>query len=138
MSLEQVIKVLGPPDSARYHWETTPKEARQADEARQRASKEADEKGLKGPEQRSFVDKATNHVMTEITKRAPNGMFLEYITRGFQLVVFKDQGLMPIFCFSENAPLLRPFTGKTSKGIGVGAFREEIRECLRTPFAKIR
>ena len=136
MSLEQVIEVLGPPDSARYHWETTPKEARQADEARQRASKEADEKGLKGPEQRRFVDKATNHVMTEITKRAPNGMFLEYISRGFQLVVFKDQGLIRIFCFSENAPLLRPFTGKTSKGIGVGATMQEIENAYGPPSQK--
>jgi hypothetical protein len=133
MSVEQVIEVLGRPDNASDHGEPTAEEARQLDETFQRASKEADEKGLKGPEKRHFVSEATNSL--SITQRAPDGMCLDYISRGFELIVLKDQGLVRIFCYGENAGK-RPFTGKTSKGIGIGATVQEIENAYGPPSDK--
>ncbi len=133
MSIEQVIEVLGPPDDASDHWESTPDEARQLDETFQRASKEADEKGLRGSEKRDFVSQATSSL--GITQRAPNGMCLDYISRGFELIVLNDQGLVRLFCYGENAGK-RPFTGKTSKGIGMGATMQEIESAYGPPTSK--
>ncbi len=123
MSAEQVIALLGRPDDASYYWKLTPGESRQRDEILERASKEVVEKGLKGAEKSRFINEALNRV--KITKRTPSGIYLDYISRGFQLIVLKDQGLIQILCVGEDFGK-RPFTGKTSKGIGIGATMQEI------------
>lgn len=133
MSVEQVIEVLGQPDNASDHREPTPEEQRQLDEAYQKASKEANEKGLRGSEKGHFVNEATSSL--SITQRAPNGTGLDYLSRGFGLVVLKDQGLVRIFCYGENAGM-RPFTGKTSKGIGMGATVQQIEKAYGSPSHK--
>ncbi len=135
MSLAQVIEVLGRPDNAGHYWEYTPEEARRVDDAMRKASKEADAKGLKGIKKARFVSETTNRNSPKISKRDPSGTSLIYISRGFHLSVDKVQGLLRVFCFGKDS-LMRPFTGKTSKGIGIGATGQEIEKIYGPPSAK--
>jgi hypothetical protein len=130
MSLEQVIAALGQPDNASDHRELTPEEERQQDEAYEEASKKADKKELKGMEKGRFVSEAIGKRSAD--QRSPNGMCLEYISRGFVLYVLKDKGLVRIFCYGDNSGM-RPFAGKTSKGIGMGATVQEIEIAYGPP-----
>jgi len=123
MSVEEVIDVLGRPDDASYCWIPTPEESRHIDEVFERASKEVVENGLKGGEKSRFINEAINRA--KLTKRTPNGMYLDYVSRGFQLVVLIDQGLIHVSCVGEDFGK-RPFTGKTFEGIGMGATMQEI------------
>ena len=133
MSLEKVVEVLGRPENASYYWDLTPEETRQIDEAYRRASQEAEEKGLKGIKQAQFANAAANRV--KIAKRAPSGMSLDYISRGFKLVVSKDQGLVRLFCYGKGHGM-RPFTGKTFKGVGMGVTTKELEKIYGPPSAK--
>jgi hypothetical protein len=125
MRLEDVLAALGTPDLASNYYEYTPEESRQMREAKRKASREADKKGLKGLDKRNFVSQATQSVCDEITKREPSGINLTYLSRGFLLVLLKDQGLTRISCVGEHLAM-RPFTGKTSNGIALGATMQEI------------
>jgi hypothetical protein len=132
MSLEKVFEVLGPPDIASDFHEYTPEEARERDEIDRKASQEADEKGLNRDEKFRFVMEAMQPFHAKIAKRHPNGMCLEYLSRGFMLYVLHDQGFIRAFCYGENTGM-RPFTGKTSEGIGIGATRQEIERVYGPP-----
>jgi len=135
MSVEKVIEVLGRPDNASYYFEYTPEETRQDEEAYRRASKEADEKGLKGAEKTRFINEEVNRNSPKITKRPPSGMVLDYMSRGFGVDVHKDQGLTSVVCYGKDTGT-RPFTGKTPKGIGIGATIQEIENAFGPPFRK--
>jgi hypothetical protein len=125
MSVEEVIEVLGRPDDASCYWKPTPEASRHLDEILERASKEVVEKGLKGAEKSRFINEAMNRV--KIIKRTPSGMYLDYISRGFRLVVLNDQGLIQVSCVGEDSGK-RPFTGKTFEGIGMGATLQQIED----------
>ena len=132
-----MIQALGRPDNAREQWGHTPEEGRQLDEAWKKASKEADIKGLKDVEKSRFLQEAVNKtgILIATTQRAPNGMGLDYISRGFELNVSNDKGLVGIACRGD-APSMRPFTGKTSAGIGIGATLHDIESAYGAPSNK--
>ena len=133
MSLEKLVEVLGRPDNASYYLLNMPEEYRQVDEARRKASKEADEKGLAGQEKRFFIGDAIRSL--NIARPTLKHILLSYISRGFELNVSMDEGLVGISCFAESE-VMRPFTGKTSKGIGMGATVPEIENVYGPPSDK--
>ena len=133
MSLKQVLEVLGRPDYAGAHWENTAEETKLVDETSRKASEEAAAKGLKGSERSLFVQNAVRDL--HLRKRPWEGMSLEYYSRGFALITSEDQGLIRIFCSAAYVDR-RPFTGKTSKGIRMGATVPEIEQAYGTPDVK--
>ena len=137
MSLRQVIDVLGRPDDAWENWEFSSEESKHFEEIFKKASKEADEKGLKGSDKNQFINEKTKKVMDSFNflQRGPNGMCLVYMSRGFRLDITNDLGLVSLICFGEDSPY-RPFTGKTSKGIGIGSTMQEIEKAYGPPSFK--
>ena len=54
-------------------------------------------------------------------------MGLWYSDRGFRLEVAKDKGLRGVLSYAHH-PGMQPFSGKTDKGIAMGASIEEIEK----------
>ena len=133
MNVEKVIEVLGPPDNASHFGKRSPEEQRQFEEIYQNASKEAEKKGLKGIwRARLMLDAMYDALVSRNLQRPKDGTQLNYGSRGFELKVLKEQGLVQIICYGEGWDASRPFTGKTSKGIGMGATAQEIEVRLWT------
>lgn len=134
MSIEEVVAVLGRPDDATYHAEFTPEDEPRVSKIYREASQEADAQGLTGNEKNRFVNKTSASLMASF-KRINHGIELEYLSRGFSVIVFDDGGLVRIFCYGED-PGWRPFTGKTAQGIGIGATMAEVEKAYGEPSVK--
>ncbi|MFV1968501.1 MAG: outer membrane lipoprotein carrier protein LolA [Pirellulaceae bacterium] len=133
MTLKRVLDVLGPPDNAFAQIEYTAKEQKEVDATYKKATKEAAEKGLNKAEQRRYVNEATNRL--DLNHRPADGVTLEYLSRGYVVIVTKEQGLLRIFC-DGGSPNMRPFTGRTAKGIRMGATVEQIEKAYGPPDRK--
>jgi hypothetical protein len=127
MTLEQVIAGLGRPDDVAEHWEPSPDEQREIDAAFKQAAAEADEKGLTGRERALYINRSINRKPSKATARPPAGMTLDYHSRGITLIVSNEQGLTRIFCKGRGVGM-KPFTGRTSTGIALGATVAQIEE----------
>jgi outer membrane lipoprotein-sorting protein len=119
MTAEQVIEALGKPDEMREYWKHTPEE----DQLLEKAHKEAEEKNLDPFERERYIQEARKGM--DPTTRTPDGVHLRYTSRGFAANVEREEGFTGIQCHVGH-PGMRDFTGKTDKGIGMAATREEV------------
>ncbi len=109
----------------------SPEEDKRVDEAYAKAIEEVTEKNVNGAERRAYVNDALNRV--GIMNRPANGVFLDYISRGFGLVITQERGLIRVFCNQPPHSSVRPFTGHTTEGIGIGDTVEEVENAYGAP-----
>jgi outer membrane lipoprotein-sorting protein len=129
MTRDEVIAALGEPQDISKYWHPTPEQNRVVEEA----MKKAREENLDPFEQQRLLNEAYSKF--DPTKRKPGGVRLKYGDRGFILSVANDGGFKGIQCYAHH-PGMRPFTGKTAEGIGIGATAEEIERTYGPPDAK--
>lgn len=126
MSADEVIEVLGRPEQAMAYGSFSPEKER----ALEQAYKEASAKGLDGVELNKLLSEVQRPFRDEKLQR--EGMLLKYQGRGFELHVCDTEGLKLVDCHAPPQ-LTRGFTGRTSRGIGMGATREQIEEAYGKP-----
>jgi hypothetical protein len=135
MTLEQVIEALGQPAGMSEHWEL-PAELSQA---LSDVEKKVKEQSLDDAERQRLLEEVEKKYNVEIDEDPggrtgtvlprgdPNGVSLSYDDRGFELTILDDRGLCGIECVTGRSGK-RDFSGKTSRGIAMGASREEIEK----------
>lgn len=126
MSVDEVVDVLGRPEEASPYGSFSPEKER----ALEQAYKEAAAKGLDDFERNKLLTKVQRSFRDEKLQR--EGMALKYQGRGFELQVCDTEGLKFVQCHAPPQ-LTRGFTGRTSRGIGMGATREQIEEAYGKP-----
>ncbi len=129
MSAEEVMKVLGKPQRIQEYRRLKPEEER----AIQEVLKKAEEENLDESQKNRLLNEARKKSYP--TTREPDGVRLEYSDRGFVLNVERDRGVLGVECYAWH-PGMRPFSGKTDRGIGMGASIEEIEKAYGPPDVK--
>lgn len=129
MTRDEVIAALGEPQDISKYWHPTPEQNRVVEEA----MKKAREENLDRFERQRLLNEAYNKFDT--TKRKPGGVSLKYGDRGFFVNVERDKGFIGIQCYAQH-PGMRPFRGRTDKGIAMGATIEEVEKAHGPPDVK--
>ena len=103
MNVEKVIEVLWPTGQRQPFRQAVPRSNGNSRRLYQNASKEAEKKGLKGIwRARLMLDAMYDALVSRNLQRPKDGTQLNYGSRGFELKVLKEQGLVQIICYGEG------------------------------------
>lgn len=124
MTAKEVVRVLGRPDEMNYGLEFSPEDKRRyekmRDELFKKTSQEVKEKNLDAFGEDRLRQEMIKKLNSEFRPTGVSGVHIDYQARGFSLIVDQEKGLRAIFCLAGNNAI-GDFTGKTSKGIGMGS-----------------
>jgi len=124
MTAKEVVRVLGRPDQMNYGLEFSPGDKQRyekmSDDLRKKIAKEVKERDVDAFEEDRLRQEMIKKLNSEFRATGVSGVDIDYQARGFSLSVDQEKGLRAIFCLAGNNAM-GDFTGKTSKGIGMGS-----------------
>lgn len=125
MSVKDVLQVLGRPDEMNYVLELSPADKQRTEQMYEELFAKLKAKNFDAFEENRLRQEMHKKLNTSLQPTRVSGITIEYVARGFSVIVDDQSGLQAIFCRAGDMAV-RDFTGKTTAGIGMGATLEEI------------